>query len=225
MVAAGAPVVCVAVLAGGCSSAAGRAPAGVIDAPKSPDQRSHPGPDAYPTPRHEERGSGTARPGSMGQHRDPARDRERPSAVKTEQHRRSPGAPKNADQGSLLSSLPGTLDQTCVAIKPGLRTVRAGQLALGDFVEAQLRFRKAGDARARGGVSLYVIPLHPTGQPLTVVVTSPSGTRVRVKTAALEEAGDWKYYPLQVPVNRPGRWRLDASAGQDRGCVLVTFGR
>ena len=133
------------------------------------------------------------------------------------------GAPGPVSQESVLGSLPGGTDGSCVEVD-GQRDVRSGSMAAGNFAEAITAFTQ----QSTGGgatVRLYWIPQHGDQLPgVTVRGTRlEDGQEFTHGDSTFGEAEQWRYYLTEITIPSPGTWRLEATSGPDRGCFTVTF--
>lgn len=130
-------------------------------------------------------------------------------------------APVAGDQKGVLNRLPGTASPGCVAV--GKQTdVRSGSIAVGNFVEARTNVTKGGVNGAE--VNFYVIPADAGSMPgVQLKATSPTGSVRTVTSKQVEQAEQWSYYRIVLPVRGSGTWRLDFKAGKDSGCFTVVF--
>lgn len=128
------------------------------------------------------------------------------------------------DQSSVLDSLPGSSSRSCGRV--GDHTdLRAGSIAAGNFQTAQHDFR-AGYGKTEGvELNMYVIPqnarhlheVHATIEPV-------SGGQVQTVTStSVEQADVSRYFAVQLPVSRPGTYKLTFATGADHGCFIATF--
>ena len=130
-------------------------------------------------------------------------------------------APVAGDQKGVLNRLPGTASPGCVAV--GKQTnVRSGSIAVGNFVEARTNVTKGGVNGAE--VNFYVIPADAGSMPgVQLKATSPTGRVRTVTSKQVEQAEQWSYYRIVLPVRGSGTWRLEFEAGKDSGCFTVVF--
>lgn len=128
------------------------------------------------------------------------------------------------DQTGVLNSLPGSSAPSCATV--GSRTdVRAGSIAAGNFVVARKKFKSELGRTEVPSVFLYVIPQHAKGTHTLRVTVQPraGGAAHTVRSTSLEQADQWHYFALDLPVPAPGTYRLRMNAGQNSGCFDVTF--
>lgn len=129
-------------------------------------------------------------------------------------------------QANVLATLPGPIDGACT--QTDSRNMRSGSLGAGDFVDARKVYKNGGTGSAAATVSLHVIPQNPgTLAGVTVTMTRErKPVLVHTYTSTTHEtAGGVSYYVLTFPINEPGPWKLELSAGSDKGCFLATFNR
>lgn len=132
------------------------------------------------------------------------------------------GPSLHSNQASVLDSLPGSRRMTCAQV--GTHTdLRSGSLAVGNFAVARKSYVKQVPITEVPTVFLYLIPQHMRAAKKAVVTMHGPGTTQRVTSKDVEEAGDWRYFALNLPVSSPGSYQLNIAAGVDRGCFRVTF--
>jgi hypothetical protein len=126
----------------------------------------------------------------------------------------------------VLASLPGTATQGCVDVK-SLRDVRSGGIAVGNFSDARKQFRSLAKTHEQPEVAFYVIPRDANAKNVKVSLTAPGHTTPTrtVTSANVQQAEEWNYFMLTVPIPSPGGWQVTAVAGKDRGCFDVKFDR
>ncbi|WUH97787.1 hypothetical protein OHR68_30365 [Spirillospora sp. NBC_00431] len=101
----------------------------------------------------------------------------------------------------------------------------------GNFHAARIQFSDQGTNQGDARVKIYWTPLHASSKPwtgprLTVHLTRLSGTRITrtLHQPTVAHGADGRsFYPTDTPIPAPGRWKLEASTGQDTGCFIVTF--
>jgi hypothetical protein len=128
------------------------------------------------------------------------------------------------DQSRVLDALPGSRSASCAIV--GDRTdVRSGDVAAGNFVVARKSYAKQVPIAEVPTVFLYLIPQHAASLRVATARVSlvGSGTSRMVTSTSVEQADQWQYFAMQIPVRQPGRYRLTMAAGTDRGCFEVTF--
>lgn len=129
-----------------------------------------------------------------------------------------------ADQSSVLDSLPGSSSQACGEVG-GHTDLRAGSIAAGNFQSAQHDFR-AGYGKTEGvELNIYVIPQNARHLHKVQATVRPlgGGQALTVTSTAVEQADVSRYFAVQLPVSRPGTYRLTFVTGADRGCFIATF--
>jgi hypothetical protein len=73
-------------------------------------------------------------------------------------------------------------------------------------------------------VKIYWFPLHVDHMSVLTVRASPVGGPTLTRTYTLVGAyGRFVFYSTAVPIPKPGTWTLLASAGQNKGCFVVSF--
>lgn len=128
------------------------------------------------------------------------------------------------DQSGVLAALPGSGTLSC-AVVGGRADVRAGGVAAGNFARARTSYAEQVSVTEVPSVFLYLIP-KVAGSVSTATVEVrrlPSGTAQTVISRTLQQAGEWRYFALQIPIPSPGTYRLTMAAGADRGCFEVRF--
>jgi hypothetical protein len=126
-------------------------------------------------------------------------------------------------QRPVLDHLPGARTG-CVPV--GARSsVRSGDLAMGDFAQARADFRATHGAYDAEPSHFFVIPQARTARRTTVTLTRVGGGAPAIRTSAdhLEDAAQWKYFPVSAKITRPGTWRFTVRVGASTGCFLATF--
>ena len=124
----------------------------------------------------------------------------------------------------MLDSLPGSPTAACATV--GKHTdLRAGGVAVGNFVTARSTFAKQFGKSEVTDVFLYVIPQHAAHMSKVDVRVQPthSGSASTVVSKDVENANGAQYYAVDLPIPKPGTYRLEMTAGADRGCYEVTF--
>lgn len=124
----------------------------------------------------------------------------------------------------MLDALPGNASSACAFV--GARSdVRAGSLAAGNFVDARREFAKQYRKTEIPELSLYVIPEAPAGNHRLRVTIDPAGpgARTTVTSTQVERAGAARYFAVQVPIERPGKYRLTMKSAGGSGCFDVSF--
>ncbi len=126
-------------------------------------------------------------------------------------------------QEKVLDTLPGSPNGDCVEVGSDDRDVRSGDFGAGPFDEAG-----ATEPAPDGSLSvrIYWIPAHADGSRELTVRATPegSGDPVVTRTPVLADADQWLYYDSELQLPEAGRWRLEASAGPDRGCFVADLG-
>lgn len=133
-------------------------------------------------------------------------------------------AVRHQNQSTVLNALPGTRAASCAPV--GDRTdMRSGAVAAGNFVVARKSYVEQVPITEVPTVFLYLIPEHAgrLSAATVRVANVASGTAQTVTSTSVQQAEDWRYFALQIPVRSPGRYRLTMTAGEDRGCFELTF--
>lgn len=127
-------------------------------------------------------------------------------------------------QKLVLASLPGKQGAGCVAAGDQ-RDVRSGPLAMGDFAEARAQFRRTKGAYDAAPSNFYVIPRDRDTRRVEVTLTplTGPGTPIQVVSRQVEDAAQWRYFPISVKIPSPGTWRFTVTAGGQRGCFEADF--
>lgn len=127
-------------------------------------------------------------------------------------------------QKKVLATLPGKRGDGCVAAGDQ-RDVRSGLLAMGNFADARAQFRETKGAYDAAPSNFYVIPQDRDARRVVVTLTplTGHGTPVRVVSRQVEEAAQWRYFPISVKIPSPGTWRFTVAAGGQRGCFEANF--
>lgn len=149
-----------------------------------------------------------------------------PAPTKTE----APAAPatpataKAQDQTAVLNSLPGSAGSGCVVVGSN-RDMRAGTIAVGNFVDARKKFAAEARSKEQPEISLYVIPRTSAKLDRATVSLAPAGggKATNVTSKAVEQADIYSYFAVNVPVPGPGAYRLTVTSGSDTGCFTVKF--
>lgn len=135
--------------------------------------------------------------------------------------------PASGSQADVVAKLPGSASQSCVVA--GTRNqVRAGNIAVGSIADARSQFHQQYATSQAPSVVLTVIPLHSNTMPgLTISMRQLGGAGLTrtVTSHDVESADVWRYYAVSMLVPAAGSWRLTVHAGEDSGCVDVTFSR
>jgi hypothetical protein len=121
--------------------------------------------------------------------------------------------------------MPGSPAYRCVRAGDH-RDVRSGDFLAGSFGADEQAFAAAyRGSQQRTKVKIYWIPLHVGHMPGVVVTATLQHGRTVTRTSSTQIAagGGALFYPSAVPIPVPGIWKLQARAGRDRGCFIVTF--
>jgi hypothetical protein len=131
---------------------------------------------------------------------------------------------KQPNQTSVLASLPGRSASSCAVVRSA-RDVRAGSVAAGNFESIRHYFRTNYGKREITEIPMYVIPQH-AGHLRSVtarVAELGVGTSRTMSFKSIEDADAYRYFSLQLPIARPGKYRLTFISGHDRGCFVVSL--
>jgi hypothetical protein len=130
------------------------------------------------------------------------------------------------DQTAVLDALPGSAAASCAAVGKH-SDLRSGSIAMGNFVSARKQYLQVAPKSELPEVNVYVIPKDTSSMKSATVTVDPLGrgaTR-KVTSKSVQDAADWRYFAVQLPVAAPGSYRLTVVAGPNRGCFDVTFGK
>ncbi|MDN5766029.1 MAG: hypothetical protein L0H96_04500 [Humibacillus sp.] len=128
-------------------------------------------------------------------------------------------------QDAVLSRTEG--DPTGACVKVGVRRdLRSGGILGGPFDTARADWSNNQPDTATTSLRLYWVPLHAEKMPGVDVtaVHAKSGTTVKVFKDSAAEAAEWSYYDTNIRLPKAGTWRLNVSAGPDKGCFEVSLG-
>jgi hypothetical protein len=130
------------------------------------------------------------------------------------------------NQISVLNSLPGHASASCATVGTN-SDIRSGSIAAGNFQEARKQYATDIKTTETPQLNLYVIPQNARGmRKLTVTVDPPgSGPNQTVTSNQVEEADQWRYFALVLPVRDPGAYQLSMTSGANHGCFDVTFSK
>jgi hypothetical protein len=131
-----------------------------------------------------------------------------------------------ADQSTVLASLPGSTSSSCQTV--GSHTdLRSGSIAAGNFAHARAQYTQTVASTEVPEVDLYVIPQHAAKLTTLTITIDPTGAgpTTTLVSKSIEQADEWSYFAVQLPVPAPGGYQLTMVSGADRGCFLVTFSR
>jgi hypothetical protein len=130
-----------------------------------------------------------------------------------------------ATQTRVFSGLPGSVAYRCVEVG-NYSDVRSGGFVAGNFRFDRENF--ASVFKPVKEVKIYWIPLHVGTMPTLTVRETHVGFPDTTLTATWRDVAanpGVVFYPSATPIPVSGTWRLMASAGPNRGCFVVTFGR
>lgn len=131
-----------------------------------------------------------------------------------------------ADQSTVLAALPGSSASSCENV--GTHTdLRSGSIAAGNFAHARTQYTQTVASTAVPEVDLYVIPQHAAKLSTLTITVDPTGAgpTTTLSSKSVEQADQWSYFAVQLPVPAAGGYQLTMASGTDRGCFLVTFSR
>ena len=134
------------------------------------------------------------------------------------------GAKAPDSQGKVLNDMPGPTKSKCVVV--GDRSdVRSGSLAMGNFANARKAFRAAKNVYEAPPSSFYVIPKSVNGTRVVVTAKNVSGKvdPVTVKSTQVEEAAQWKYFPVELQLTASGTWQFEVEVNKTHGCFVAKF--
>ncbi|HEY6935213.1 MAG TPA: hypothetical protein VI452_17575 [Marmoricola sp.] len=96
---------------------------------------------------------------------------------------------------------------------------------MGDFADARARFLKTKGAYDADPSFFYVIPESRDAKRVKVVLTPETGhaDAIRVVSDHVEDAAQWKYFPISVKIPTPGTWRFSVTVGAEHGCFDADF--
>jgi hypothetical protein len=133
---------------------------------------------------------------------------------------------KRVDQASVLKSLPGATTSACVTVGSH-SDIRSGSIAAGNFQTARKQYAADVNHTETPQLNLYVIPQDATGMRELTVKIDPLGvgTTTTATSKQVEDADQWSYFALVLPIREPGAYRLLMVAGSNRGCFDVSFSK
>lgn len=128
-------------------------------------------------------------------------------------------------QTIVFDRVPGSKRASCVQVGDQ-RDVQSGGFVSGAWDEAREGYGEPGPGRSARQVRVYWVPLHTKPMPgLKVVATrAGDGERVTVRQKQVADADRWQFYDTVFTLPSGGTWTFRASAGQDAGCFVATFG-
>lgn len=124
----------------------------------------------------------------------------------------------------VLSQLPGSVNGSCV--KAVQRNMRSGGIGGGDFIAARVQYKRVATHLGAPLVSLHFIPLNLVPDKslrLTMTLQRLHPVVYTVQTDKVHVVAGTTYFDIQVPIRKPGPWRMRVSAGQDSGCFDIAF--
>jgi hypothetical protein len=130
----------------------------------------------------------------------------------------------DALQTAAFRGAPGSAANRCVAVGQH-RSVRSGGFLAGPFGADEQGFTGEYRSAVRpSAVKIYWFPLHVGHMSaLTVEATLTSGATITRTYTLVGAEGRFVFYSTGVPIRQPGTWKLIATAGQNKGCFIVTF--
>lgn len=136
---------------------------------------------------------------------------------------RDGGAPQ-ANQRSVLKSLPGSTAAKCQVVR-NRRDVLSGSMGAGNFQQARQQFKTDYGTTEVPMLNMYAIPEHAGHLKKVTAVINPrgAGQSTRVTSKTVEPADAYRYFAMQLPVRKPGTYRISLRSGHDSGCFIVTF--
>lgn len=128
-------------------------------------------------------------------------------------------------QTIVFDRVPGSKRASCVQVGDQ-RDVQSGGFVAGAWDEARKGYGEPGPGRSARQVRVYWVPMHTKPMPgLKVVATrAGDGERVTVRQKRVADADRWQFYDTVFTLPSGGTWTFRASAGQDAGCFVATFG-
>jgi hypothetical protein len=124
----------------------------------------------------------------------------------------------------VLEHLPGPAGARCVPV--GERSaVRSGDIAMGDFAQARADYLASHGAYDAEPSHFFVIPQSRHARRTTVTISRVGGGAPPIRASAdhLEDAAQWKYFPVSAKITRPGTWRFTVRIGASTGCFVAHF--
>jgi hypothetical protein len=96
---------------------------------------------------------------------------------------------------------------------------------MGDFAQARADFLATHGAYDAQPSHFFVIPQNRTAHRTTVTLTRVGGGAPAIRASAdhLEDAAQWKFFPVSVKITRPGTWRFTVRIGDSTGCFVARF--
>jgi hypothetical protein len=131
-----------------------------------------------------------------------------------------------AEQSVVLNAMPGSASTSCASVGNNTN-FRSGGLASGDWVAARKSFASQFGKTEVPAMNLYVIPQHSATMTKVVITIAPTGpgTTTSYTSTSAEQADQYSYYAVSLPIRNPGTYRLSMVAGADKGCFEVTFAK
>jgi hypothetical protein len=128
---------------------------------------------------------------------------------------------KTGEQTAVIRRVPGKSTTQCVDVG-SQRDVRAGGFVAGAFDDARKAYGHTQPGHSKRTVRLYFVPLHAEKMPgLKLKFTHvSSGTTVTTRQKQVADAEQWKFYDTYTVLEQGGTWRVKASAGPDKGCLI-----
>lgn len=128
------------------------------------------------------------------------------------------------DQSAVLATMPGPKGQKCAVVGTGT-DVRSGRIAMGNFAAARAAFASSKSVYQAAPSNFYVIPQARKLTKVTLKLTplTGHGKAFKVSSKQVEEAAQWKYFPVSVQIPAAGLWRFNVTSGTEQGCFEVRF--
>jgi hypothetical protein len=133
---------------------------------------------------------------------------------------------KTGEQTAVIHRVPGKSTTQCVDVG-SQRDVRAGGFVAGAFDDARKAYGHTQPGHSQRTVRLYFVPLHAGTMPgLTLKFTHVgSGATVTTRQNQVADAEQWKFYDTYTELEQGGTWRVRATAGPDKGCLIFRLPR
>jgi hypothetical protein len=96
---------------------------------------------------------------------------------------------------------------------------------MGDFAQARADYLASHGAYDARPSNFFVIPSSRHARRTTVTITRVGGGAPPIHASAnhLEDAAQWKYFPVSAKITRPGSWRFTVRIGASTGCFVARF--
>jgi hypothetical protein len=127
-------------------------------------------------------------------------------------------------QTAAFRGAPGSAANRCVAVGHH-RNARSGEFLAGPFGVDEQGYTAGYRQGVRpSAVKIYWVPLHVDHMSaLTVQETLAGGPTITRTYTLLGATRSFVFYSTGVPIPEPGTWKLLATAGQNKGCFIVSF--